>query len=290
MEELEGVVRRLRVPLGAAVTRSVPADGRIVLLFSGGVDSVVLAQLLRPLARVELCTIGRRGAPDLEDGRSAAEALDLPWRGVPLSDPDLERAWDDWGPEVATAREPLRSVLFALGLAFERNAHATIAVGQGADELFGGYHHFEGLGPEAARARAEQDLAQLLDRDWPSTLRLARRWGIGLTAPYLDPGFSRGVLDLPPELGFPPGPRKLLLRSLARAEGIPEHLVDRPKRALQYGTRIARWVASRGAPPRPRPSGPDLPVDPRSGLAGERAAQARRIGDDGPASAGGEER
>jgi asparagine synthase (glutamine-hydrolysing) len=138
--------------------------------------------------------------------------------------------------------EPRRSVLWALAFAFEACSTRDVLLGQGADELFGGYAHFEGLTPPEAVQRSESDWRQLIDQDWPATIRLATQIGRTAGSPYLDGEVSGYVRSLPiPRREFG-GERKALLRAVGRSLGVPEALLARPKRAMQYGTRIAKEI------------------------------------------------
>ncbi len=236
------VVDQLTVRLSAVVDRTDPEVAAPIVLFSGGLDSSLLAHLLARRRRPTLRTVGRSGSADLEAAGSGAGLLRLPWTGSVLSDGELEVAWAGWGAPLHALPEPRRSVLFALGLAFERAAGGPVWIGQGADELFGGYAHFDGLSPEAAEKRATADLERLRTRDWPATLALAATHRVSVRAPYLEPGVVGFVEGLAPEHRFPGPDRKALLRRVAAAVGLPAELVGRKKRAMQYGSGIHRWV------------------------------------------------
>ncbi|MGI0151967.1 MAG: asparagine synthase C-terminal domain-containing protein, partial [Thermoplasmata archaeon] len=139
-------------------------------------------------------------------------------------------------------------VQLALDLAFERLHGRTVVLGQGADELFGGYARFDGIGPEPARELSARDLSRLLDRDWPETVERARGRSISLQAPYLDPGVRSAVASVPAEELFGGTERKGFLRRIARAQGLPESMAGAPKKALQYGSGVSRELRRRKGP------------------------------------------
>ena len=214
----------------------------IAVLFSGGVDSVVLAGELRGRGSVELTTTGVAGAPDLLAASSAAAQLGLPWRGSILSVDDLEQGRARWTVGLSPMPRSRQSIHLALALAIEHAPAGTILCGQGPDELFLGYAHFQSLGPDAATRRATEDLDRLLREDWPRTVDLGRRMGREVVAPFLDGRFVRAATEIPIVDRLPDPRPKGLWRDWARHRGVPAELADRPKRALQYGSGVDRWL------------------------------------------------
>jgi asparagine synthase (glutamine-hydrolysing) len=250
-EPLAGLAASLRAALGNVAETPEPPT----LLFSGGVDSVLLAWLMRTDPRTLLATVGLPGSFDLGRAHEASRILAMPWRPQCLSLPGLQKSWNGWGRALWGEPEPRRSVLFSLGVAFESFPRRAIWLGQGADELFGGYAHFDGLGVEECQERARRDLQRLREVDWPRTMELARDFGVSLRAPYLDERFEAEVESLPSRQRFGGGGRKPLLRKLASYVGVPEPLASGPKKAMQYGSGISKAVAGfsratrAGAPP-----------------------------------------
>ncbi len=227
-------------------------DGRAptVVLFSGGVDSGLLAWELRRAGRVTLFTVGREGTEDLRRAEQAAPEFGLPWVGRALTDDDLATAAQAVGPAPGTADDRRRGIFVALAAAIDRAPAGRLVCGQGADELFLGYAHFRGLDVRAADDRARDDLQRLLEDDWPRTRAIAERAHRVLGAPFLEAGFVATVRSVPVEERLPGELTKPLLRRWARHRGVPEAVVGRPKRAIQYGTGVDRWLARRaGGPP-----------------------------------------
>ncbi len=221
-----------------------------VVLFSGGIDSGFLAWELRRAPRVTLFTVGLEGTEDLRRAETAAPDLGLPWVGRSLSDDDLERAVRMVGPDDSPAENLRRGIFVALAAAIDRAPVGRLVCGQGADELFLGYAHFRGLDPAGARERAEDDLRRLQELDWPRTVALAERSRRTIGAPFLDPRFVAAVGAVPIDERVPAELTKPLLRRWAQHRGVPEALVARPKRAIQYGTGVDRWLRRREPEPR----------------------------------------
>lgn len=224
---------------------SVDGDG-LAVAFSGGVDSALVASALD----APLYVVGFPDSHDVAAARTGARLLDreADLRVVELDASDVERAV----PAVAraTGRTNAMDVQIAmpLFLAAERAAEdgfGRLAVGQGADELFGGY-------AKVARApddpRVESDTVRGAAREMVRTLPdqlerdvlALREAGVEPVAPLLDDRVVDAALRLPGELLVDArGERKKALRLAAR-EFVPDRVAFREKKAVQYGSLVAR--------------------------------------------------
>jgi len=229
-----------------AVERSVRAvdpDG-LAVAFSGGVDSAVVAA---GVPEAPLYVAGFDGAHDVAAARAAAEAMDRDLREVTLSHADLERAV----PEIVAAtgrRNPMDiAIALPLYLVGERAAadgYDRLAVGQGADELFGGYakvidpaddHRVDADTVRGARRETVATLPDQLERD----VLALRTAGVEPVAPLLHDRVVSAALALPERLLVADGERKVALR--AAAEGlVPDRVRSAEKKAVQYGTYVSR--------------------------------------------------
>jgi asparagine synthase (glutamine-hydrolysing) len=240
---------RLRQSFGEALGEALApwqrGDDPLTLLFSGGVDSCLLAWELRRRPGLELLTVGRSGAPDLVAGEEAAQKLGLPWRGSVLEDDELERLLTVVGPELDGTAPARRAIFLALAAALSHCAGPIALCGQGVDELFLGYRHFAGLRAAEAAAREQRDLDRLLADDWPRSERIATSLGRRLLAPYLTSAVVRAARSVPIDLRLPGNEPKGIFRRWAVARGLDPALASRPKRALQYGSGIDRWLRRR---------------------------------------------
>jgi len=123
--------------------------------------------------------------------------------------------------------------------------------GQGADELLGGYarHTRAGSAADAAaalRSSLVEDQARLWRRNLGRDDRIVSDTGRELRAPFLARGVLRAVAGIPlDELVRPGLPRgqaeKAVLRVVAAHLGLP-HSAAAPKRAVQFGSRLAKGL------------------------------------------------
>ena len=236
--------------VASAVARSVreiAAEGEsLAVAFSGGVDSALVAA---GVPDAPCYVAGFPGAHDVRAAREAAAETGRDLRVVELSHDDLRVAV----PEVAaaTGRTNPMDVQIALPLYLTAKRAAAdgfdrLAVGQGADELFGGYAKVA-RAPDDPRVDADTvrgatrevvtTLPDQLERDVPA-LRAA---GVEPVAPLLHDRVVAAALPLPGELLAEGDQRKVALRRAAVESGlVPETIAARDKKAVQYGTYVSR--------------------------------------------------
>jgi asparagine synthase (glutamine-hydrolysing) len=248
-ELVQDISRRLR----CAIDRCAGAPGSVTLLFSGGLDSSLLAFALRDRPATELVTVGLPGSPDLEAARTASDLLGLSESRYIVSEEEALRVRDQLIADFPGPGRASLSVAVSMAIALQRARASRVLCGQGADELFLGYAHFAGLDAERSAAYRRIDLEQLDRWDWPLTRQIAASLGKSVESPYLDPDLRPAILGIPVDRLGTPSERKEVLRSVARAWGLPEPITERPKRAFQFGSGIERALV-RGR----RPSLPAL--------------------------------
>jgi asparagine synthase (glutamine-hydrolysing) len=220
------------------------ADDRqpLSVLYSGGLDSSLVATGLQAFAPLELVTVGARDSADIAAAERGARILQLPWKGRVIDLDDVRRTLHTVAAELNRASPASTPVLLGLALALETASNVRVVCGQGADELFLGYAHFDGLATADAAGLRRMDLDKLLQEDWPLSRSIAGHYGKSLHSPFLEAEFLEHVQMLSiDQLRSGPG-RKPLLRQLATDVGLPAELAERRKKAFQYGSGTARLL------------------------------------------------
>ncbi|OPY31088.1 MAG: asparagine synthetase B [Methanomassiliicoccales archaeon PtaU1.Bin124] len=213
----------------------------VALMFSGGIDSCIIAQLARRYADVTLYTVGLEGAHDLVVAEATAKRLGLPWRPI-LIDPRAVRLAVSEIQSILGGMDPL-PISFELPLLFvaRESEERVIASGQGADEMFGGYARYESMTAEDRSASMRKDTETLISYGSPLEKRLAAHYGKKMRHPFLSPGVIEAAMTLPDELIVHNGERKVALRAIAPTLGLDQE-AGRPKKAAQYGSGIMKCM------------------------------------------------
>ena len=254
----------LRDDLYSAVEKRVNNISNIGLIFSGGVDSTILAVLLKQIAEkrnnndnsislnIKLYSVGVENSQDIKFSMEIAEELDLPIKTIIIDETTVKESIKP----VLTAIEDDNLMKLGVGMTIylaakamkEDNIKVALS-GQGADELFGGYNrylkHFEENSLfDAYFALDEEiyhDIANMyhvnLERD--DAVSMAN--GVELRVPFLDKDIIDLSLDIPGIYKIKDNEdilRKHILRDVAKSIGVPGYIADRPKKAAQYGSGI----------------------------------------------------
>ena len=143
--QAENAVEELHETLSVVVRQHLVADAPVGLLLSGGIDSSLLAALASRETRLRTLTMGfsRSGLDERGEARRVARALNCEHEELEIAPEDIARAaaesakhfddlFADWG---------LVSTRLLYAKARERGLKVVL-VGEGADELLGGYDIF----------------------------------------------------------------------------------------------------------------------------------------------------
>lgn len=243
-----------RRALLAAIQKRVARRPRVGVLFSGGVDSVLIAHLARQTGVPITCyTAGREGAPDLDWARRTADAMDFALDATTMSTEDVRTLLPD---VIATIEDhsmnqvEVSLPMYASIRRAQESGERVLLTGQGADELFGGYSWYptivgrEGYG--AFEMRSWEDTFLLYKECLEREDKIAMAHSIELRVPYLDLTVIDVAFCCPPSFKIRSrhdALGKRVHRDLARDMGIPAMVADRPKEAAQHGAGIHEALA-----------------------------------------------
>ena len=241
------IVKELEEKLIAAVAKRLEGIDHLGILFSGGVDSTLLAFISKKLGKNFTCYTAAfvdgntRDAPDLLQAQEVAETLGFALKTKILTLDETERA----------VREVVRIIettdVVKVGVALPFYVCSTMAAadgckvllsGLGSEELFAGYQRHLDVLKDKGDVNAEclRGLSLLWDRDLYRDDLVTMAHTVELRLPFLDYGLIRCALAVPAKYKLNEEQNKIILRDVAKAIGIPEAIASRKKIAAQYGS------------------------------------------------------
>ncbi len=239
--------------LAAAVHARLPPDLPSALMFSGGVDSTLVAHYARQIRPdVPGYFLGDDGAPDHRYAALYAEKTGFDLRRVPF---DHDADVDSRIAQVVAAAETFEPSVIRDGLCtylvsrrIAADGYRVALSGEGADELFAGYTPLElafSAGDEVGGFVRDQCLLDMHRTNLQRLDRCSMRFGLEAREPFLDRAVADYALGLGAEdmirtvNGAPQG--KAALRSLwALHPELPEAIRDRAKSPLHVGSGFDR--------------------------------------------------
>jgi asparagine synthase (glutamine-hydrolysing) len=242
-DSLQEAAKNLRELLIAAVRQRM--DGVEAISLSGGLDSSIVAAIAKqfnPNLVLFTGTIANAPGPDLANAKLMAEFLDLKHHVYKISEEDITNFIPDAVWFLESFDEDCISGLISnyyVSKIVKQHSNSVL-VGEGSDELFGGYRmvlkHPKVKSPE----KRERLACKLVDIAYNTALRrLDRGWmanGVDYQIPFLDPSIVAFSRKIPMDWKIY-GERqieKYVLREAFR-DMLPEQIANREKLRFSMG-------------------------------------------------------
>ena len=258
-KDIDSALNAYNDALVASVEKRVRDFNRIGIVFSGGIDSVIVAFLAKQMVPEVICyTSGIKGSNDITNSIEIAEKLNLKLEINELSQNDVENMIpniinvieDDNMGQVEVAIP----IYAAVKLAREQGIRVMLT-GQGADEIFGGYSWYSKIvqkfGYEKILEYMIKDVQLLYKETLEREDKITMSQSIELREPFLDPYLIDTVLRIDPRLNIQNDGvdvfdtlGKRVHRRLAEKLGIPKEIAYRIKEAAQHGSGIHNLLDS----------------------------------------------
>lgn len=219
------------------------------VIFSGGIDSVLIAKLLQQEGQNIVCyCTGTEDSGDIVAARAVAEDLGLELKTAIIDEERVEQLLPEVIRNVEESGLLQVEVAIPMYLAAKLASEDDIRVmytGQAADELWAGYPWYSDVLEADGYLRLHEKLWEDLNYLYTDTLeredKLTMAHSIELRAPYLDRDVIQTAMRVSPRLkiqGKADKQRKRVHRQAAVELGVPPYLAYRIKDPAQSGSGI----------------------------------------------------
>jgi len=257
-EVMSQTIRRL---LEDSIAQQARWNAPVCVLLSGGIDSVVVAHLLKKhvsdlTALVVSMGEAPRGTDDIAFARSAAEFLEIPLHEVVVDEPTILSMIEEG---ILVAEDPKLSMVSTaipmtlLGTYAGSLGYKIAFTGEGSDGLWGSFGHIQAWFKESERFKTERH--KLVTNGYKTNIartNKALQYGGCVQAmfPFLYKPLAEYAMGIPPEYMNETLPvyrrvMKPLFRHAFKGD-IPDDLLYRKKKTLQQGSHIEGVVKKFG--------------------------------------------
>lgn len=247
-DDLEILKQKTQRLIEHAIEKRLPnKNQKIGILFSGGVDSTLLAFLCKKFGRDFVCYTAAleepsmQPAPDFVSAQKVAEKLGFPLKTITISVDKVP----DYLKKIVPLIEDTNVVKVGVALPFylaaeqaKKDGVRILFSGLGSEELFGGYERHEKA--QNINKECVSGLLKMYERDLYRDDVVMMAHTIELRAPFLDKELVEYAVKIPATYKIKEGIKKYILRCIAEEAGIPHEFAFRKKEAAQYGSRFDR--------------------------------------------------
>lgn len=217
------------------------------VFFSGGIDSSLVAKIAGDMGlKVTLYTAGVEGSHDIDVAEKSAD--ELGYNHYTCSIP-LSRV-EEYIPKIIYATEEEKLMNATVGIPLYAAAELAsiqdsriILSGEGSDELFGGYTKYQRILQKYDHKRLNEelwrDILQMSEVNLQRDSAIAIANNIELLPLYMDLRVIKLAMSFPTQFKVIDSMdmmRKHVLRKTAKLINLPDHIVNLPKKAAQYGS------------------------------------------------------
>ncbi len=214
---------------------------KTAVLFSGGLDSALLAHIVsQEFFKPKLYSIGFKKSNDLNWSKEAADLMGLYIEQVVIDVEDIEMAIKHIVHDIGMDNPKWMAVFIPFYLILSQVEESSLILGQGADEVFGGYRKYREVDEKEAQAMMDRDIMEIIESEASFYHKMGGHFGKRLILPYLDPAIIEYGKTIPFAHKINEDQNKRVLRLLAEDIGLPSPIAQRPKKAMQYGTGVSK--------------------------------------------------
>jgi len=247
-----------------AFKKRIPSE-KLGILFSGGVDSTLLAFLAKKLGADFRCYVSvldysaasdtGTDAHDLERAISAAQELGLDLKVVKTSLSELEKILPEVIKTIGRADPVHVGIAAALwqGIAeIKKDDIKYFMTGLGTEQIYAGGEKYRKIPREKINDLCWEQLGEIAwNGDILRDLALAKHFGLKMLVPFFSHETIQAAMSVAGELKFNPASldvenpgayQKYISRKVAEDLGLPEELAWRRNRPTQYGSKFDKGL------------------------------------------------
>jgi len=219
-------------------------EDNVAVLFSGGLDSSVLAKIASDFSKVTLYNSGTKSSQDVKFAPMAAESLNLSLKQRIINKKEIPLL----AKKVSGINGKSDRLSLGVGIpeyaAMELINENIVLSGLGAEETFVGYNRFQEAVPNYKKVEELRisSYNTIKERDLNRDIPIAKHFGKELKTPFLDADFVKLALSIPAKENVTETERKILLKRIAKNMGVAEFIYERKKKATQYGSGIDKLL------------------------------------------------
>jgi len=245
--ELDQAVDAVKFALMYSIEKNLEGVRNAALSFSGGLDSAILARLAMEHSNLTLITASVGRSHDLIRAKEVATLFPLEHIIIDINGNMLAKRFASLKTVFGKENVMNMSIAILFNLVAEEASNlglGDLVVGQGADELFGGYRRYvevvnkdESMLGSALRNDFHDLHSKIISRDETAISMFADP-----IMPYLNRKIAEVASRIPPKFKVErvSGNRKVVLRAVAENLGLPEDVFHYPKKAMQYSSGVQK--------------------------------------------------
>jgi asparagine synthase (glutamine-hydrolysing) len=242
----EEIVEELTGLTLSAVAKRIP-DNKFGILFSGGIDSTLIAKICKDLGAEFTCYTAALEsdveAEDLAMAKKVAKEMGFELKTKTIK---LEQV-ESYLRKVVPLIEDNNVVKVGVGLTFyvacelaKKDGIKVIFSGLGSEELFAGYERHKNS--SNVNDECLSGLRKIYERDTYRDDVITMNNNLELRLPFLDRKLADYSLKIPAKYKLDDRQNKKIIREVAEKLGVPSEFAQRKKRAAQYGSRFDKAI------------------------------------------------